>query len=182
MSRKYKFNDQNRLYFVSFSVVYWVDVFIRELYREELLKSLKFCQKHKGLEIYAWCLMPSHVHMIIGTHKVPMQDILRDFKSYTSKQLKTLIQENHQESRKEWMLWLMQRAGKKNINNIDWQFWQQDNHPIELFTNEMMDQKLDYIHNNPVVAGFVDEPSAWLYSSARDYAGKKGLLDIMFIG
>jgi putative transposase len=75
----------------------------------------------------------------------------------------------------------MERAGKKNINNIDWQFWQQDNHPIELFSNEMMDQKLAYIHNNPVVAGFVDEPAAWLYSSARDYEGKRGLLEVMFI-
>jgi putative transposase len=104
MSRKYKFNDQNRLYFISFSVVYWVDVFIRELYREELIKSLKFCQKHKGLEIYAWCLMPSHMHMIIGTHGIPMQDIMRDFKSYTSHELKKLIRENQQESRREWML------------------------------------------------------------------------------
>jgi putative transposase len=50
------------------------------------------------------------------------------------------------------------RAGKKNVRNNDFQFWQQHNHPIELNTNEMMDQKLDYIHNNPVTAGFVLAP------------------------
>ncbi len=80
------------------------------------------------------------------------------------------------------MLWMMERAGKQNINNNKWQFWQQDNHPIELFNNEKQYQKLSYIHENPVKAGFVDEASAWLYSSARDYEGKRGLPDIFYIG
>ena len=79
------------------------------------------------------------------------------------------------------MLWLMERAGKKNSNNNDYQFWQQDNHPIELWDNYMMDQKLEYLHMNPVLSGFVDRPEAYVYSSARNYAGEKGLLDIQFI-
>jgi putative transposase len=79
------------------------------------------------------------------------------------------------------MLWLMERVGKKNSQNKDFQFWEQDNHPIELFDNNIMQQKLDYIHNNPVSAGFVDDPASYLYSSARDYSGSKGLLDIKFI-
>ncbi len=182
MSTKYKFRDQNRLYFVSFAVVYWIDVFIRDEYREVILQSLRYCQQNKGLEIYAWCLMPSHMHMIIGTNDNNMQDIMRDFKSYTSHTLKEIISKHETESRKEWMLWMMERAGKQNINNNKWQFWQQDNHPIELFNNEMQDQKLSYIHENPMKAGFVDEASAWLYSSARDYEGKRGLLDILYIG
>ena len=79
------------------------------------------------------------------------------------------------------MLWLMERAGKKNSNNNDYQFWQQDNHPIELWDNYMMDQKLEYLHMNPVLSGFGDRPKAYLYSSDRDYAGEKGLLDIQLI-
>ena len=75
----------------------------------------------------------------------------------------------------------MERAGKKNSNNNNYQFWQQDNHPIELWDNYMMDQKLEYLHMNPVLSGFVDRPEEYLYSSARDYAGDKGLLDIEFI-
>ena len=110
-----------------------------------------------------------------------MQDILRDFKSFTSRQLKEEISTHPSESRKEWILWMMKRAGSKNGNNNNWQLWQQHNHPIELGNNQIMDQKLEYIHMNPVVAGFVDEPYHWRYSSARDYCGGRGLLEICFI-
>ena len=92
-----------------------------------------------------------------------------------------MIKNNLHESRREWMLWMMEKAGKENTQNKDFQFWMQDNHPIELFDNKIMQQKLDYIHNNPVVGGFTDEPESYLYSSARDYSGRKGLLDIKFI-
>lgn len=181
MSIKYKFRDQERLYFVSFAVVYWLDIFIRNEYKDILVESLKYCQQKKGLEIYAWCVMSSHVHLIIGTTGNKMEDILRDFKGFTSKALKKAILDHPTESRKEWLLWMMQRAGKKNSNNLGFQFWQQDNHPIELWDNYMMEQKLAYIHHNPVVSGIVDEPMHYLYSSARDYAGIKGLLDIKLI-
>ena len=67
MSRKYKFLDQSKLYFVSFATVHWIDIFTRELYKTILLDSLKFCQANKGLEIFAWCIMTNHVHLIIGT-------------------------------------------------------------------------------------------------------------------
>lgn len=113
MSRKYKFQDQSKLYFVSFATVYWIDLFVRYEYNEILLASLKHCQKEKGLEIYAWCIMTSHVHLIIGSTSKPMQDILRDFKSYTSRKLREEINVHPVESRREWMRWMMQRAGTK---------------------------------------------------------------------
>ncbi|TVR38057.1 MAG: transposase [Cryomorphaceae bacterium] len=181
MSVRYKFRDQNQLYFVSFAVVYWIDVFVRNEYKDILLDSLSFCQNQKGLDVYAWCIMTSHVHLIIGTHQEKLENIMRDFKSHTSRELKKEIKNNIQESRKDWMLWLMERAGKKNSNNKSFQFWQQDNHPIELWDNYILNQKLDYIHNNPVVAGFVSRPEDYVYSSARDYAAEKGLLDIRLI-
>lgn len=181
MSRKYKIRDQSKLYFVSFATVQWIDLFVRPVYCDILWDSLKYCQKEKGLEIYGWCIMPSHVHLIIGTKDKPLEGILRDFKSHTSRLLRSAIAENPTESRKEWVIWMMERAGKKNGNNNDWQLWQQHNHPIELSTNELMDQKLNYLHQNPVEAGFVSEPEHWRYSSAIDYAGGKGLLDILFI-
>lgn len=141
MSTKYKIRDQEQLYFISFAVVYWLDVFVRNEYSEVLLDSLRYCQKNKGLEVYAWCIMTSHVHLIIGTTDRKMEDILRDFKSYTSSQLKKKIAENRKESRREWLLWMMQRAGKKNSNNNGFQFWQQDNHPIELWDNYMKEHR-----------------------------------------
>jgi REP element-mobilizing transposase RayT len=127
MSRKYKFHDNDKLYFISFATVYWLDVFVREEYMRIVLDSWKFCQEKKGLEIYGWCIMPSHVHMIFGTNKNKLEDIVRDMKSFTSTTLRKNISENVQESRKEWMIWIacpdfsgMERAGKKNGNNNDW--------------------------------------------------------------
>ena len=181
MSRKYKFQDNSQLYFVSFAIVNWVDVFIRNEYKEALLGSLRFCQLKKDLELYAWCIMTSHVHLIIGSRGNPMKDILRDFKSFTSTKLREVISKNPIESRREWMLWMFERAGKYNSNNRDWQLWQQNNNPIELFDNAIMQQKLDYLHNNPVQAGFVSSPIDWIYSSARDYAGEKGLIEIILL-
>jgi len=78
MSVKYKIRDQTKLYFISFAVVYWLDVFIRNEYKDILIDNLKYCQEKKGLEIYAWCIMTSHVHLIIGTTGEKMEDILRD--------------------------------------------------------------------------------------------------------
>ena len=102
------------------------------------------------------------------------------FKGFTSKKMLQTIEENNQESRREWMLWMMERAGSKNSNVKNRQFWQQHNKPIELWSNEVIDLKVDYIHNNPVVSGFVCEPAHWKYSSARNYAGEKGILEIDF--
>src|ERR1700712_1146249 len=127
MSRKYKFHDNDKFYFISFAAVYWIDVFIREECTQIIIDSWKYCQEKKGLEIYGWCIMTSHIHMIIGSKCNKLDDIVRDMKSHTSTTLKKIIAENPQESRKEWMLWLMERAGKKNSNNLDWQFWQQNN-------------------------------------------------------
>jgi len=73
---------------------------------------------------------------------------------------------------------MMERAGKKNGNNADFQFWQQDNHPLEISSQDMVWQKLEYTYNNPVKAGIVEKPEDYLYSSARDYNGLKGMLDI----
>jgi REP element-mobilizing transposase RayT len=112
MSVRYKFRNQEKLYFISFSVVYWIDLFIRNEYKDILIESLRFCQKEKGLDIYAWCIMTSHVHMIIGTRKEKMENIMRDYKSHTSRTLKKAIKDNPIENRNEWMLWLMERAGK----------------------------------------------------------------------
>lgn len=176
MSRKYKFWDSNKMYFISFATVYWIDVFTRNEYKDELVNSFKYCQQKKGLEIYAWCIMPSHVHLIISSRDKPLQDIVRDLKSHTSVQLKKLIREHTQESRREWMVWMMERAGKKNSNNSNWQFWQQHNHPLEITNNKMYAETVLYIHQNPVASGFVYEAGQWIYSSAKCYEKNNGMI------
>ncbi len=104
MSRKYKFYNKESLYFVSFATVYWIDVFIRDHYCYTLLESLAYCRKTKGMEIYAWCIMPSHVHLIFRAKDNNPSDLLRDFKTFTSKKVRESIESNPQESRKEWIL------------------------------------------------------------------------------
>jgi putative transposase len=181
MSRKYKFYDKEGLYFVSFAVVYWIDVFTRDSYSNLLIESLDYCQKYKGMEIYAWCIMPSHVHLLFRAKENNPGILLKEFKTFTSKQLQKAIAENPQESRKEWLLWMLERAGSKNSNVKQRQFWQQHNQPIALWSPAVIDQKVNYIHNNPVEAGFVTEPHYWKYSSALDYSGGKGLLEMDFV-
>lgn len=125
--------------------------------------------------------MPSHVHLIIRAKEQNPEIVLGRFKEFTSKKLVEQIKENPQESRKEWLLWMFERAGSKSSNVSKYQFWQHHNKPIELWSPEVIDQKVDYIHKNPVVAGFVNEPWHWRYSSALDYSGSKGLLEIDFV-
>jgi REP element-mobilizing transposase RayT len=164
-------------YFVSYATVGWIDLFTRNEYKDIVLNSLEYCCQTKGLEVYAWCVMTNHVHLIIGTKGNKLQDIMRDHKRHTSETLRAEILRHPSESRREWMMKIFTEAGKANSNNRGFQLWQQDNHPIELNTATVLYQKLDYLHNNPVKAGYVDFAQDWRYSSARDYAGIKGLLN-----
>jgi putative transposase len=178
---KYKFYVKEGLYFVSFAVVYWIDVFTRDSYFNLIIESLDYCRKNKGMEIYAWCIMPSHVHLIFRAQANNPGLLLKEFKTFTSKAIQKAIADNPQESRKEWLLWMMERAGLKNSNVKHRQFWQQHNQPITLWSPAVIDQKVNYIHYNPVEAGFVTEPHYWKYSSALDYSCGKGLLEIDFV-
>jgi REP element-mobilizing transposase RayT len=182
MSRAYKIQNKEGIYFISFATVGWLDVFTRRAYKDILVESLEYCQKEKGLILYAWCVMTNHVHLIAKSKEgVELSGIIRDFKKFTSKKIINAITENIQESRKEWMLSIFKSAGAYNCNNKEYQFWRQDNKPIELWSNEVLQQKLDYIHNNPVIEGIVENAEDYLYSSARDYAGIKGLLVVELI-
>ena len=183
MGLKYKITDQTELYFVTFTVVRWADVFIREAYREIFVRSVKYCQENKGLQVYAWVLMTSHAHLIIGTDGTNrLEDIIRDLKSYTSRKIRLEMENCSYESRKDWLLHLFYKAGVHNSNNKDYQFWIQNNHPIQLPNGDMLAQRLNYIHNNPVEAGFVYEPQHWKWSSAGDYyTVQKGLIDVILL-
>ena len=181
MSIKYKFSDNDKLYFISYAVVYWIDLFIRREYKDILLESWRYCQKYKDLEIYGWCIMSSHVHMIIGSHGRRLDKIVGEMKSYTSGKLRQAIANHNGESRKEWMIRMMMEAGRVNVNNRDWQLWQQNNKPLEILNEAMFYQKLDYIHRNPVVAGFVGREEDYIYSSASDYYDRKGMLELDYI-
>ncbi|AXT52776.1 transposase [Aquimarina sp. BL5] len=178
MSRKYKFHNPSAAYFISFATVYWMDVFSRQVYFSVLAESLDYCRKEKGMEIYAYCVMPSHIHLLFRAANENPSDLIRDIKGFTARKMIQTIQENPQESRKEWLVSMMGKAGKENSNVVKYQFWQQHNKPIELWTDKVIQQKIDYIHNNPVQSGFVTDPVDWKYSSARNYQDDHTVLEI----
>ncbi len=182
MSRNYKFHNKEGVYFVSFATVYWLDVFTREIYFSILANSLNLCRKEKGMELYAYCFMTNHIHLIFRSKFGDPSGLLRDFKGYTSRKILKVIQENPKESRREWILEMCFKAGESKVNIKKHQFWQHHNQPIELWSTKVIQQKIHYIHNNPVKAGFVTKPEEWKYSSARNYSGDTTILELDDIG
>ncbi len=153
--------------FITLTIVNWIDIFTRIEYKDFIIKSLKHCQKNKGLEIYAYVIMTNHLHLVVRDTHIPLSDILRDFKSYTSKELFRMINLNEKESRKIWLLRLFAEAGKENPLNLNHQIWQNGSYPVALIGNNIIQQKINYTHQNPVKAGFVDDASKYFYSSAN---------------
>lgn len=182
MSRNYKFYNPSGVYFVSFATVYWIDVFTRQVYFNILENSINHCRAKKGMEVFSYCFMPSHIHLIFRSKNDNPAGLLRDFKTYTSKTIINTIKENPTESRKEWLLEMFLKAAdlKSNVNH--YQLWQHHNKPIELWSNKVIKQKIDYIHNNPVESGFVTSPKDWKYSSARNLAEYDPIITIDDIG
>jgi len=180
-----KILDQKGLNFLTMTIVGWIDVFSRPVYRDIIIESLDYCRKHKGLIIVAYVIMSNHVHLIAQAEESSDQglsEILRDFKKFTSKKILSAIK-TQAESRREWMLRLFKYYAKYNTNNREYQFWIQNNHPTALWHPEVVWQKIDYIHKNPVRAKIVGEPEHYLYSSASNYAfeNKNCLLEIDLI-
>jgi len=180
MSEKYKIWDQNKLYFLTLTVKEWIDIFDDDSYKLILIDSLRYCQQEKGLEIFGYCIMSTHVHLLARVKEnYTLSGLLRDFKKYTSKAILKRISneaetekrslrdkfENTKESR---------QPGKENFT-----LWKEGNHPIEITSNKFFDEKLDYIHNNPVNAFLVRCPEDYLFSSARNYAGLYNHLEIV---
>lgn len=178
--RGYLIKNQFAIHFITFATVQWVDVFTRTEYADIVVESLKFCKKSKGLKIHAWCVMSNHLHLIISSEEPnKLSDILRDLKKFTATQIIKAIERNPKESRKNWLLWIFKKAGLENSRNNEYQFWQQDNHPIECDHLSILDSKMAYLHENPVRAGWVRNEQDYIYSSGIDYyQQEKGLIDL----
>jgi REP element-mobilizing transposase RayT len=168
-----------QLYFTTSTVIDWVDIFTRASYRHVIVESLDYCQRQKGLKIYAWVLMSNHLHMVVSAEgKQAIGDILRDFKKFTNKKILKVLEEDEHESRRAWMLDRFYFAGANDKRITNYRFWQEGNHVEEIYTSEFLWQKVNYIHLNPVRAEIVGRAEEYLYSSARNYAGEKGLLEV----
>ena len=180
MSR-YKIQKQESLYFVTLTIVDWVDVFIRKEYKDIIIESLEYCQREKGLIVHAFVIMSSHLHLVVKADVgFRLSDILRDFKKFTARLILKEIKEGGYESRREWLLNRFSYRGKEQSNR-QYQFWHLGNHPINLYSLPVAAQKVDYIHLNPVKEGWVTKAEEYTYSSASNYALGRGVLAVTLI-
>jgi putative transposase len=170
---RYRIFDGETPHFLTATIVAWLPVFSQPAFAEIILGSWRFQQRERGLQIYGYVIMENHIHWIASAPA--LSDLIRQFKSFTARQILDAME------RRGYVTMLSQlRYFKAPIKvDQDFQFWQEGNHPEEIQNDEMMDQKLDYMHLNPVRRGYVDDPVDWRYSSARNYAGMEGLLDVI---
>lgn len=178
MSKKYKYHDPEGMYFISPTLVDWVDLYTKVSFQDIIMDSLQFAMNERGLLLHAWVIMPSHLHMIISSKpEFNISDTMRDFKKFTATQTASVLKDRG-DSRAEWLLQRFRHAVRRTSGTQKHKIWQEGDHPIQIDRVDSLERILDYVHNNPVKAGLVFEPEHYRLSSAIDYAGGKGLLPV----
>ncbi len=169
---RFKFHETAYPYFVTCTIQEGINLFSDPLLVQIVLDSLEFIQNSKAVKLYAYVIMENHLHAIMQSDK-PSED-LQSFKSFTAKK----IIESLEKRGRKYLLKKLRFYKKLHKHQSKYQVWQEGAHPKQIDSLEKMVRTLSYIHNNPVKAGFVDDPVHWRYSSARDYQGLVGLISI----
>lgn len=177
MKEGYTIKDQEKPHFITCTVVDWIDIFTRKVYKDIVVSSLDYCIKEKRMILYGYVIMSNHIHLIVQSKEGKLSDLIRDFKKFTSKNILKAIQ-TEPESRRRWMLDLFKKAIESHSRNKNYQFWQYGNHAEEIYTLHFMWVKLNYIHLNPIRAGIVEKAQHYIYSSASNYVNQKGLVKV----
>jgi putative transposase len=168
---RYKITDPRHPHFVTCTVLHWIPVFTRPDAVKVILDSLQFLMRD-GLNLYAYVILENHLHLVAQSEQLD-KDMFR-FKSYTAKQLIKYLDENHVTQILEQLAFYK----KKHKKGSEYQFWQEGFHPELIKDEKMMQQKIEYIHQNPVKRGYVERAEHWRYSSAINYEGQCGLLEV----
>ena len=177
MSRKYKIRDREGVYFITSTVIDWVDLFSRQTYRDILLASFRHCIQNRGLVVHAYVVMTNHFHAIVSVKgNEDLAAILRDLKKFTSRRFAEMIKDDA-ESRRVWLLKKFAFAANRTKRGTHFLVWQEGYHAKQLMDDASCQQALSYIHQNPVRAGWVAMPHHYLYSSASNYEGLSSLLE-----
>jgi putative transposase len=170
---RYRFFEAEYPYFVTATIVGWLPVFTRPEAVEIVYDSWQYLQQNRGLQIFGYVILENHLHLIAKADD--MSDVMKKFKSFTARALIELL-----EQRSASDLLRQLRAHKLLYKTqSDYQVWQEGSHPQQIQSDEMMLQKLEYMHNNPIARGYVDDGVHWRYSSARNYAGLPGMIDVV---
>ncbi len=180
MPYAYQIHKQDAAYFLTPTAVDLVHAFMRDEHKQLLCDSLNYCIDKKGLEVFSYVIMSSHMHMIVRAKDNNLSDVIRDFKRFTSAMLiKNLKLQSDSESRH--LLEAFSKGDSIQTKKSTNQVWQFNNHAIEVYSPKFTLSKIKYIHDNPVEAGLVGRAEEYFYGSARDYSGKKGPVNVSLI-
>jgi REP-associated tyrosine transposase len=169
---RYRIFEEEYPYFLTCTVVAWLPVFANPRCVEVVFDSWRFLQRERGVRMFGYVILENHLHWIATANGLAEQ--VKRFKSYTARRIidrlaeggsATLLQEFHY-------------FKLRHKTDQEYQLWQEGSHPKQIQNEEMMVQKLEYMHHNPLRRGYVDDPTHWCYSSARNYVGMPGLIDV----
>ncbi len=163
-------------YFVTATTVNWLPLFSNPEIAQVILNSLGYLIDRQHLVLHAYVIMENHLHMVASADDLSKE--IANFKSFTARKSIDYYAENQKQTVLDQLAFFKLEHKKDR----PYQFWQEGSHPQRITTEEILRQKIDYIHFNPVRRGYVDVPEPWKYSSARDYAGQIGLLPIVMVG
>ena len=117
-------------------------------------------------------ILENHLHAVAQADNLPK--VWANFKSYTARK----IIDHLQEQNTDFLLQRLAFGKKPHKSDRQFQFWQEGSHPQVMACPKVLRQKLQYIHENPVKRGYVELPEHWRYSSAQNYMGKQGLIEV----
>ncbi len=169
---RYKIYEPTYPHFITCTILHWIPIFTRTQTTDIIFDSLKYLQQTDNLKLYSYVILENHLHLIASSDDIGKS--MRKFKAHTAKEILKLLQENNIKTILE-QLAFYKKAHKKNTT---YQLWQEGIQPKLIKDDKMMIDRINYIHNNPVKRGYIEEARYWRYSSARDYEDIKGLIEI----
>jgi len=169
---RYKIYEPTHPHFITCTILHWIPIFTNKESVSIIIDSLKYLQKSDNLKIYAYVILENHLHMVVSSDN--LSQTIKKFKSYTAKEIIKLLHKNGVKTILEQLAFYK----KAHKTHTEYQVWQEGFQPKLILNEKMMIEKINYIHQNPVKRGYVDECKHWRYSSARDYEGLKGLINI----
>jgi putative transposase len=169
---RYTITDPALPHFLTCTVVEWLPLFTRPALVDIVLDTWRFQQAHQGLRLYGYVVLENHLHFL--AQAPDLAKCVAGFKSFTARSIIAHLEGANAQST------LQRLRFAKRAHKLDrvYQVWQEGTHAEVVFSEAVMRQKLDYIHHNPVRRGYVDEGPQWRYSSARDYEGQHGLIEV----
>ncbi len=169
---RYRVVEDGKTYFITSSTINWLPLFSVPPLAEIVINSLKFLQQQRRIKLHAWVLMETHLHIIATSQD--MSGEMRKAKSYTARRIVDYLKKDGP----AFFLKQLQFFKKRHKGQQIHQVWQEGIHPKLILDEQMLEKTILYVHYNPVKRGYVDNPEQWRYSSARDYAGLDGLVEI----